>query len=124
MCSGKFLPADAARRAIAMQWFMQACSDVAGTSGAIFALENVAPEKVPANADFFKARLTNFFRNADARLAGREYLADELSVADFALYPVVAQRNALAGGLANLNAWRERMAARPGVSKGMNLSGG
>lgn len=117
---GKFLPKDAATRAVALQWMMQACSDVAGTSGTIFALENVAPEKSPANVDFFKARLSNFFRIADARLAGRDFLAGEVSVADFALYPVVAQRKALAEGLTNLGAWRERMAARPGVQKGMS----
>ncbi|MBI1942100.1 MAG: glutathione S-transferase family protein [Betaproteobacteria bacterium] len=117
---GKFLPQDAATRAVALQWLMQACSDVAGTSGTIFALENVAPEMSPADVDFFKARLANFFRIADARLAGRDFLAGEISLADLALYPVVAQRKALAEGLPNLAAWRERMAARPGVQKGMS----
>lgn len=117
--SGKMLPKDLARRAAALQWLMQACSDAAGASGAIFALENAAPEKVAANVEFFKTRLGNFFRHADARLAGREYLADEFSVADVALYPVVNSRKQLAEGLANLDAWRARMAARPGVQKGM-----
>jgi len=118
--SGRMLPQDAARRYVALQWMMQGCSDVAGTNGALFAVENAVPEKSAANADFFKARLTNFFRNADARLAGRDYLADEFSVADVALYPVVHTRKALVEGFANLNAWRERMAARPGVQKGMS----
>jgi GSH-dependent disulfide-bond oxidoreductase len=117
--SGRMLPKDPARKALALQWMMQACSDVAVNSGAIFALENTAPEKNPAITDFFKARLTNFFRIVDGRLAGREYLADEFSVADVALYPVVHTRKALAEGMSNLNAWRERMAARPGVQKGM-----
>ena len=55
----------------------------------------------------------------DARLAGRDFLADEFSVADLALYPVVHTRKALAEGLPNLNTWLARMGARPGVQKGM-----
>lgn len=117
--SGRMLPKDPARRAIALQWLMQACTDVAVTSGAVFALENFVPEKIASNAEFFKARLAGYFRTVDARLAGREFIADEFSVADLALYPVVNIRKALAEGMPNLNAWLARMGARPGVQKGM-----
>jgi GST-like protein len=120
--SDKFLPKDAGRRAIAYQWLMHAMSDVAATSGTIFQLENAAPEKIPANVDFFKKRLVAFFRNVDQRLAEREFLAEEVSVADLALYPIYALRKAMleeAGGMRALGRWGERMAARPGVKKGM-----
>jgi len=120
--SGRLMPKDAGRRALAYQWFMHATSDVAAASGTIFLLENAVPEKLPANTDFFKKRLVAFFRNADARLAGREYLADEVSVADLALYPIYALRKAMledAGGMEALRRWGERMAARPGVQQGM-----
>jgi GST-like protein len=123
--SGKFLPQDPARRASALQWLMSACSDVAGTSGAIFQLSMVAPEKSATNVEFFEKRLVNALRVADARLADREYLVDEISVGDFALYPVVATRKPVIekhGGLPNLAKWAERMAARPGVAKGMQVS--
>jgi len=117
--SGRMLPKDPARRSLALQWMMQACSDVAVTSGSVFALDNFIPEKNATITEFFNTRLTNYFRVVDGRLAGRDWLADEFSVADVALYPVVNARKALIGNLANLNAWRERMAARPGVQKGM-----
>jgi GST-like protein len=123
--SGKFMPKDPARRIAALQWLMQACSDVAGTSGAIFQLSMVAPEKSAANVEFFEKRLVNALRVADARLADREYLVDEISVADLALYPVVATRKPVIekhGGLPNLAKWAERMVARPGVAKGMQVS--
>jgi len=123
--SGKLLPKDLARRALALHWFMQGCTDCAVTSGAVFQLENVAPEKVASNIDLFKARLATFFRHADRQLAGREFLADEFSIADIALYPVYALRKAVAeaaGGMDHLARWGERMAARPGVQKGMNPS--
>jgi len=123
--SGKFLPKDPARRAVALQWLLHACSDVAGGSGALFQLSMVAPEKSAPNVDFFEKRLVNALRVADERLAGREYLADEISVADLALYPVVATRKPVIekhGGLPNLAKWAERMVARPGVAKGMQVS--
>ncbi|HSD55447.1 MAG TPA: glutathione S-transferase N-terminal domain-containing protein [Burkholderiales bacterium] len=123
--SGKFIPKDPARRLAALQWLMQACSDVAGTSGTIFQLSMVAPEKSAANVEFFEKRLVNALRVADQRLADREYLADEFSIADLALYPVAATRRPVIekhGGLPNLARWAEGMIARPGVAKGMQVS--
>jgi GST-like protein len=120
--AGRFVPADARRREIASQWFMMAASDVAGTSAAVFRLENVVPEKSAANTDFFKSQLLNYFRVIDQQLAAREYLADEISYADLMLYPNYAARKPLidaAGGMESLKRWGERMAARPGVKKGM-----
>jgi GST-like protein len=123
--SGKFLPQDPAHRAIALQWLLQACSDIAGGSGTLFQLSMAAPEKSAPNVEFFEKRLMNALRVADERLAGRDYLADEISVADFALYPVVVTRKPVIekhGGLPNLAKWADRMAARAGVAKGMQVS--
>jgi GST-like protein len=122
--SGQFLPRDAAQRAVAMQWFMQAGSDISGSSTAVFTLENRAPEKSAANAEFFKKRLFDVFAVCDRRLETNEYLAGELSVADLLLYPNFALRKSLldqAGGYANLQRWGAAMAARPGVARGMKV---
>ena len=124
--TGKFLPTDAARRAIVMQWFMQGATDVVATSGAIFRLENSVPEKSSSSIDYFRQRLLGFFSVCDERLAQREYLADELSVADLMLYPNFAFRKALidqAGGFVNLQRWGAIMDSRPAVRKGMKVLG-
>lgn len=124
--SGKLLPRDAARRAAALQWLMQAATDVAGASNAVFHVDTRVPEKNAANVDYFKRRLVDFFVVCDRRLEGREFLADELSVADLVLYPNFASRKALldeAGGLPNLQRWGAVMAARPGVGRGMKVLG-
>jgi GST-like protein len=124
--SGKFQPKDAARRALAMQWVMQAASDIAGTSGTIFRMETSVPEKIAANTDYFKQRLLGFFTACDAQLATRAYLADEFSVADIMLYPNFAARKALidqAGGFANLQRWGAAIGSRPGVQRGMKVTG-
>jgi GST-like protein len=121
--SGKFVPKDLGQRARVLQWFMQGATDVAPTSGAIFQLEMVAPEKNEAITNHFKKRLVSFFGVVNAQLAGGGYLTGELSIADFMLYPNYFARKALldaAGGLENLHAWGQRMGARAGVAKGMN----
>jgi GSH-dependent disulfide-bond oxidoreductase len=123
--SGKFLPKDAAKRAEALQWFMQACSDVAATGSALFQLNNNAPEKSPPIIGFFETRLIGAMTVADGQLAGKDFLVGELSVADLALYPAVAARKPMVekAGLANLLRWMAAMAARPGVQRGMQLQG-
>jgi GST-like protein len=121
--SGKFLPKDLAQRARVLHWFMQGATDVSPTSGAIFQLEMVAPEKNEAITNHFKKRLVSFFGVGNAQLDSQDYLAGELSIADFMLYPNYAARKALldaAGGLEHLHRWGARMAARAGVAKGMN----
>jgi GST-like protein len=123
--SGKLLPKDPARKAAALHWLMFACTDTAVTSGAIFQLANNAPEKSPANVAFLEQRLLGFFGVFDGRLAGREYLADEFSIADIALFPIVNQRKAAvekAGNMPNLLAWLARVGARPAVAKGLTVS--
>ena len=123
--TGKLLPTDAARRAVARQWLMQACADCAGASSAIFLSNGMVPDKSPANVAFFEARLLRFFGDIDARLNGRDFLADEMSVADLALYPIYAARKGLAervGGLPNLARWGAMIAARPAIVKGMAVA--
>jgi len=120
--TGRFMPADPRRRAVAQQWLMHAVSDCAAASGTIYVLSARVPEKSPANVAFFEQRLLRQLRAADARLAGREWLADELSVADFALYPVYAVRKALvdaAGDLPQLTRWGAALAGRPAVARAM-----
>jgi GST-like protein len=124
--AGKLLPRDAAARALALQWFMMGATDLAPTSGAIFQLEMVAPEKSEAITNHFKKRLLAFFAVCDRQLAGREYLAGEFSVADVMIYPNYALRKPLideAGGFADLHRWGAAIGAHPAVQKGMKPLG-
>ena len=123
--SGRLIPSDPVRRLLALQWFMFTLADMAPASANLFLLGVLAPEKSTANLEWLGTRMFRFFRLADERLAGREWLADELSIADFALYPVVAVRKPqldAAGGLANLQRWRAAIAERPGVAKAMRAA--
>jgi GSH-dependent disulfide-bond oxidoreductase len=123
--TGRFLPKDATRRAQAVQWMLQATTDVAAASAGIFVLSNFAPDKSEANVAFFEERTLKYLRAADQRLADRPYLAEELSVADFALYPLCVVRRPLidrVGDLKNLVRWADELGTRPGVQRGMGAA--
>lgn len=124
--TGKFLPKDPAKKAEALQWFMQVSTDVAPSSSTIFYMTSVAPDKTPANQQFLEQRLLNLLQHCDNKLGKSKYLAgDEVTIADLALIPVVDGRKALidkAPGLANLKRWAGEMMARPGVKKGLAAS--
>lgn len=123
--TGKFMPRNFANRALAWQWLMQAATDVSPASSNFYYNMVSLPEKSEANGKFFQERLLRYFGDCDRQLADRDFLAGELSVADFALYPVYAARKKIidqAGTLIHLTRWGERMAARPGVQKGMQTA--
>ncbi len=123
--TGKFLPSDPVARVRMFQWLAEGAADYAPTNQNIFFLGARMPEKVPDSAiKFYEDRFVNLWRFADEQLAKTQYLAgDELTAADIALYPIYAGRKALPdnAGLKHLQAWGDRIGARPGVQKGMRL---
>jgi GSH-dependent disulfide-bond oxidoreductase len=123
--SAKFMPADPATRVAAFEWLMQAASDISGYSATVFFNTVLLPEKSEANGKWFQERTLKKFGDCNRRLVDRDYLAGEISIADFALYPVYAVRKQMideAGNLPDLARGGERMAARPGVQRGMKAA--
>lgn len=121
--AGKFLPRDAAKRALTYQWLMHVMADQQATSAALFPIANL-PDKPRSAIAYLENRLAEYFRVVDRRLGEAEYLAGDLTIADLALYPLVDRRReiiAKAGGLAHLERWMGALAARPGVSRAMKV---
>lgn len=119
--TGKLLAREGAARALALQWTMLAITDIAPASSGIFYATIVAPEAAPAMKSYFETRFLGLCAVVDRRLGEAPYLAGgELSIAEVALYPVIAGRQAVvdkAPGLANLKRWATAIAARPTVAR-------
>lgn len=123
--TGKFVPADPAKRARTLQWFLHAVTDVGPASGMLFTAMMGLEPKIPAFIDYAKSRLVDQFKLADDELARSEYLAGDLSIADLAYYPIAAGRKALLDetpGYANLKRWAATMAARPAIDRAMKVA--
>ena len=122
--AGKLWPKGDAEKIVALQWLMMACSDAAVWNAVMNQMTmGMFPEKNEANAAFAKdKRLMRWLGEADARLGAAPYLAGgEISLPDFALYPIVNQRKAWVeeAGMKNLMRWWAVLSNRPGVQKGM-----
>ena len=125
--SGKLWPSSDAAKITALQWLMHTCSDVAPWNAVVNQMSmGMFPEKNDANAAFAKdKRLLRWLGEANARLGEAAFLAGrEISLPDFALYPVVNQRKAWVeeAGMKNLMRWWAVLTNRAGVQKGMTES--
>jgi len=67
-----------------------------------------------------KAKLAQHYQQLDKQLADRDYLVGDFSVADIGMFVftncAVLLGAPVADGLSNLNAWLDRMSARPAVA--------
>jgi GSH-dependent disulfide-bond oxidoreductase len=122
--SGRLWPSTDAGKIAALQWLMFSCTDAAPWSGVYQQSMMMMPEKVEANIEYTRQRLMRWFGEADAQLGKTQYLAGEVSLPDFALFPVANQRKAMIeeAGLKNLSRWWNQMSSRPGVQKGLSES--
>lgn len=126
--TGKFIPGTPRQRAEFWPLLMNAATDVAPAVVSIFLIQRRAEgsENGPA-LNVFENRFREFMSVWDQRLATGQWCAgDEVTIADFALYPVFTRcRDVvphITDGLPNVDRWCADMAARPGVSKGMSFA--
>ena len=118
---GKFLSKDTRKKYDAIQWLEWQMGGVGPMFGQAGHFLRYAPEKIPYAIDRYTNEAKRLCRVADKRLADREFIAGEYSIADMAIFPWV---HALAEtvGLDEtpyLKAWVERLRARPAVQRGL-----
>lgn len=123
--SGKFLPEEKAQDAIFWRDVMSIATDMTGALFGVLTIMRL-PETHDACVDVFGRRFHELLNVWDGLLADREYAAgDEVTIADFAFYPVVYRCKAAAPqyaeGCANVERWYEEVGMRPGVRKGVDF---
>jgi len=122
MTHGVLWPDEPGARALAVQWTMQATSDMSCNAATLFALTTFVPERTESTIDYFLDRLDRNLAYVDRHLAETAYLAGPASIADLALYPVIAglkEKMEVLGGFDHIDDWAARMVARPAVARGM-----
>ncbi len=114
--TGKFLPSDLRGRFDALQWLFWQMGGLGPMAGQNHHFVHYAPEKIPYAIDRYVRETARLYGVLDKRLADRDYIAGEYSIADMACYPWVVPHEAQRQNLAdfpNLKRWFERVAARP-----------
>jgi len=114
--SGRFLPKDLNRRAEAMKWLSIEAGSVSPLIGIIrHLLLDTYGEMSDSALGRNQQSLAEYCGLMDRQLAGREYLAEEYSIADMALFPWVVTFEDMADiqltDYPHLQAWSQRMQA-------------
>jgi GST-like protein len=123
--TGKFLPSSGSERYEVMQWLMFQMANLGPVCGNAHHFRDAAEERVPYAIDRFTREAGRLYGVMDKRLAAVPYLAgEEYSIADMACWPWVRVHRYHGQDWApfpHVKAWFDRIAARDGVQKGMQL---
>jgi GST-like protein len=120
--SGRFMPADPRRRIATLEWLMFQVGGFGPIPGQVHHFVALQDEAARAYAlERFQAETRRLYGVMDRRLAGREFFADELSIADFAILGWAWRHERHRVGLGDfpqVQRWYRQMMARPGVQRG------
>lgn len=127
---GKLLPTDPVKKWETIQWLFFQVGGVGPMMGQLGHFKNLSKEKMdhPYPLDRYLTEVKRLFKVVDGHLEGREYIADEYSIADISLGPWMNNARTRLVDLIkiedypNVNAWLERFYARPAVQSGVKVT--
>jgi len=120
--TGRFYPADERRRVEADAWLFWQVGGLGPMAGQTHHFRIYAPEKLPYAVERFTKETGRLYGVMNQRLADREFLAGEYSVADIAcigwikLWERQGQR---LEDFPNVKRWLDAVLARPAVQRGL-----
>ena len=120
--TGLFYPTDERKRVEVEQWLMWQMGGLGPMAGQTHHFRLYAPEQIPYAIERYTKETNRLYGVMNKRLADRDYLAGDFSIADMA--PIGWARGWQRQGqditqFPHLKAWIERMEARPGVQRGL-----
>jgi GSH-dependent disulfide-bond oxidoreductase len=120
--TGKLYPADERRRVEIDQWLFWQVGGLGPMAGQTHHFRIYAPEKIAYAVERFTKETNRLYGVMDRRLAGREFLAGDYSIADIACLGWVKLWERQGQNIEeapNLKRWLETVLARPAVQRGL-----
>jgi len=119
---GRFYPSEERARVAVEEWLMWQMGGFGPMLGQNHHFRTYAPEKIPYAIKRYEDETHRLYGVLDRRLQGRDYVADEYSIADMAI--IGWTQNFAGQGIdlaefPNVARWRERLLARPAVARGL-----
>ncbi|AKT37292.1 glutathione S-transferase N-terminal domain-containing protein [Chondromyces crocatus] len=118
----KLLPKDVRGRFEVLQWVMWQMGGLGPMAGQAHHFRHYAPEKIQYGVDRYTNEVNRLYGVMNKRLADRDYLAGDLSIADFAAFPWVVpfeNQGQKLEDFPHLKRWFEALKARPSVERGL-----
>ena len=123
--TGKFLPADLRGRSETMQWLFWQMGGLGPMLGQNHHFRNYAAEKIPYAINRYVKETERLYGILDERLADREFVAGDYSIADMACYPWIVLYERQGQNLEdfpNLKRWLETIQRRDAVQRAYALA--
>ena len=118
--SGQFLPKDLPARTEVLQWLNWQIGGLGPMLGQNHHFVQYAPETIPYAIDRYVNETTRLYNVLNTRLADREFVAGDYSIADMAIYPWIVPHKGQRQDLKDfphLERWFETVRARPAVQR-------
>ena len=124
--TGKFMPSDARAKVPVLEWLMWQMGGFGPMPGQVHHFLQVEnPQDQKYGLERYMKETRRLYGVLDKRLAGRDYVADACSIADFAIlgWAWRHERNKVdLADFPNVKAWYERCMARPGTKRGFEVA--
>lgn len=118
----RFYPSDERARVAVEEWLFWQVGGLGPMAGQAHHFRQYAPEKIEYGINRYTNEVNRLYGVMNKRLEGRDFLAEEYSIADIASYGWIVPHANQGQDLAdfpNLKRWFETIGARPAVVKGM-----
>ena len=122
--TGKFYPSDERARVAVDEWLFWQVGGLGPMAGQANHFRQYAPEKIEYGINRYTNEVNRLYGVMNKRLADRDFLAGEYSIADMAALGWVVQHESAGQDLndfPNLKRWFETLKARPAVQKALEV---
>ena len=121
---GRFYPSDERKRVAVDEWLFWQVGGLGPMAGQAHHFRQYAPEKIEYGVNRYTNEVHRLYGVLNKRLEGREFIADEYSIADIASVGWIRPHKNQGQNLdefPDLKRWFEMMLARPAVQRGFNV---
>lgn len=118
--TGRLLPAALRGRVEVLQWLFWQVAGLGPMAGQNHHFARYAPEKIPYALERYVKETNRLYGVLNKRLGGRDFLADDYSIADIACYPWTVSHEAQGQRLEDfprLKRWFEAIRDRPATQR-------
>jgi GST-like protein len=122
----RFMPRETTARFDVVQWLSFQAASMAPMLGQAHHFRKYAPDKIPYAIERYTSEAGRLYRVMETRLAEREYLAGDYSIADIAAYPWLRAHSWQGQKLEDFPAvqrWYNLVRQRPAVQRGLAVLG-
>src|SRR5213076_1503745 len=116
----KFIPQDLRARTEVIEWLFWQMANLGPMAGQNNHFSNYAVEKIQYAMDRYRNEVNRLYGVLNKRLADRNFVAGEYSIADMAIYPWIVPYERQGQNIADfphLKRWFETIRARPAVER-------